>query len=69
MTNMAAMHIYGKTLQHHLWNQKSDHLESWYAASGTQVLKSYFKWRLWGDLDILNGKVNFGSVYFYMGKR
>ena len=32
MTKMAAMPIYGKNLL--LWNQKSDDLETWYAASG-----------------------------------
>ena len=44
MTNMAAMHIYGKNLKNHLlWNLKADDPESWYAASGTRVLPSLFK--------------------------
>ena len=44
MTNMAAMPIYGKNLKNlHLWNQKADDLESWYAALDTRVLPSLFK--------------------------
>ena len=43
MTNMADMPLYGKHLKILLlWNQKADDLESWYAASGTQVLPSLF---------------------------
>ena len=53
MTNMVALHIYGKKLKNHLLlNQKADDLESWYAASGTRVLQSLFKWWPWGDPDI-----------------
>ena len=45
LTNMAAMPIYGKSLKDFLlWNQKASDLESWYAASGTEVLPSLFKW-------------------------
>ena len=46
MTKMAAMPIYGvKTLKNLLLrNQKADDLETWYAASGAQVLPSLFKW-------------------------
>ena len=42
MTNMAAMPIYGKNLKKNLflWTQKADDLESWYAASSSQVLPS-----------------------------
>ena len=45
MSNMAAMSPYRvKTLKNlFLWNQTADDLESWYAASGTQVLPSLFK--------------------------
>ena len=44
MTNMAAMPIYGKTLKNLLLqNQKADDLETWYAASGAQVLPSLFR--------------------------
>ena len=44
MTIMAAMPIYGKNLKNILlWNQKADGLESWYAASGTQVIPGVFK--------------------------
>ena len=35
MTKMAVMPIYGK-------NQKADDLETWYVASGAQVLPSFF---------------------------
>ena len=44
MTNMAAMPMYGKNLKNNLLrNQRADDLESWYVASGTQVLPSLFK--------------------------
>ena len=44
MTKMAAMPIYNKTLKNLLLrNQKADDLETWYAASGAQVLLSLFK--------------------------
>ena len=44
MTKMAAMPIYGKSFKNLLlWNQKADDLETWYAASGTQILPSLFK--------------------------
>ena len=37
-----------KTLKNFLlWNQKADHIECWYAASGTRVLPSLFKWWPW----------------------
>ena len=44
MTKMAAMPIYGKNLKKSSFlNQKDDDLETWYAASGTQVLPNLFK--------------------------
>ena len=44
MTNMAAMPIYGTNLKNLLLrNQRADSLETWYAASGAQVLPSMFK--------------------------
>ena len=44
ITKVAAMPIYGKTLNNlFLWNQKADDLETWYAASGAPVLPSLFK--------------------------
>ena len=58
MTKLATMPIYL------LWNQKADDLESWYAASGTWVLPSLFKWWLWVDLDLFYGKVKFISNAF-----
>ena len=66
MTNMAAMPIYVKNL---LWNQTADDLESWYVASGAQVLPSLFKWWPWVDLDLFYGKVKFGPLCLCMGKR
>ena len=43
MTKMATMPIYGKTLKNLLLrNQKANDLETWYAASGAQVLPSFF---------------------------
>ena len=44
MTKMATMPIYGKNLKNiSLRNQKADDLETWYLASGAQVLPSLFK--------------------------
>ena len=44
MTKMAAMSIYGKNTKNLLFrNQKADYLETWYAASGAQVLPNLFK--------------------------
>ena len=40
VAKMASMPIYGKNL---LWNQEADDLETWYAASGSQVLPNLFK--------------------------
>ena len=45
MTKMASRPIYDKNLQNILLrNQEVDDLETWYTASGTQVLPSMFKW-------------------------
>ena len=70
MTSMAAMPINGKNLKNLLlWNQKADELESWYAALGSRVLPSLFKWWHWIDCDLFYGKVKFGPLCFCMGKR
>ena len=45
-----------------LWNQKADDLETWYAASSTQVLPNSFKWWPWVDLDLFYCKVKFGLL-------
>ena len=64
MIKMAAMPIYGKNSKSHLlWNQKVDDLESWYAAFGTRVLSSLFKWWTCYDLDLVHGKVKFGPCF------
>ena len=43
MTKMAAMPIYDKTLKNLLLlNQKSDDIETWYAALGARVLPNLF---------------------------
>ena len=70
MTSMAAMPIYSTNLKNLLlWTKKTDYLESWYAASGTRVLSSLFKWWHWVDRDLFYGKVNFAPLCFCMGKR
>ena len=43
MTKMAAMPIYGKNLLNILQDHKSNDLETWHAASGTQALQSLYK--------------------------
>ena len=53
---------------HLLCNQKTNDLECWYAALGTRLLPSLFKWWPWDDLDLLCGKVKFGPLCFCMGK-
>ena len=58
MTKMAAMTIKNVLL----WNQNANDLDSWYAASGTWVLPSLFKWWPWVDLYLLYGKVKFGPL-------
>ena len=69
MTKMAAMPIYGKNFKNLLQNQKSYDLETWHVALGTQALQSLYKWWPWVDLDLFYGKVKFGPLCFYMGKR
>ena len=70
MTKMAAMPIYGKNLKNpFLWNQNGDDLETWYAALGTQVLPSLFKWWPRVDLDQFYSTVKFGPICLFMGKR
>ena len=59
MTQMAAMPIYGKNLQNILLrNPKASDLETWYAASGAQVLSSLFKWWPWVDLTYFTTRSN-----------
>ena len=59
-----------KTLKNLLLrNQKANDLETWHAASGTQVLPNSCKWWSWVDLDLFYGKVKFGPLCFCMGKR
>ena len=59
-----------KTLKNLLLrNQKADYLETWYATLGVRVLPSLFKGWSWVDLDLFYGKVKFGPLYFFMGKR
>ena len=54
MAKMASRLIYGKNLENKilLRNQEADDLETWYTASGTQVLSNFFKWRHWLTLPI-----------------
>ena len=44
MTNIAAMPIYGNTLQKLLQNRKADDLETWHVAFGIHVHQRWFKW-------------------------
>ena len=69
MTKMATMPIYGKNLKKLLRNQKADNLETKYAALDARVLPSLFIWWSLVDLDLFNGKVKFGPLWFCMGKR
>ena len=43
MTKMAAMPIYGKNINHLLWNRKANDLETWYATLGARVLPDLLK--------------------------
>ena len=53
MAKMASRLIYGKIWKKILLrNQEADDLETWYTASGTQVLSDFFKLRHWVDLAI-----------------
>ena len=65
---MAAMPIYGENLKTLLRNQNADDLETWFAASGAQVLPSLFKWWPWVDLDLFYSKVKFAPLCFRIGK-
>ena len=51
-----------------LWNQMADDLESWYAASGTWVLPSLFKWWPWVDLDLFTARSNLVPCAFVWEK-
>ena len=68
MTKTAVMPLYVKNLENPLRNQKAYDLETWYAASGAQVLPSVFKLWPWIDLDLFYGKVKIGPLCFGMGK-
>ena len=59
-----------KTLQKVLlWNRPADFHETWYVALGTHAHHNLFKWWPWNDLDLFYGKVKFGNLGFFMGKR
>ena len=59
-----------ETLQNRLLrNQKTDDIETWYAAFGARVLPSLFKWCPWVDLDLFYGSVKFAPLCFCMGER
>ena len=47
-----------------LWNQKADDLESWYAALGTGVLWSVFKWWPWLTMTYFTTRSNFAPYAF-----
>ena len=65
MTNVAAVLINDKNFKNLLlWDQKADNFESWYAAMGTWVLPSLFKWSPWVDLDLF-----LAMSYFCMEKK
>ena len=51
-----------------LRNQEADDLETWYTASGTQVLSNFFKWRHWVDLAHFYDMVKFVPWCFCMGE-
>ena len=52
MTKMAAMPIFGKNMKNSSLEPKGWCLKSWYAASGSWVPSSLFKWWFWFDLDL-----------------
>ena len=53
MTKMAAMPLYGKNLKNLLlWNQTADDFETWYAASGAQVLPNLLNFWPWVDINL-----------------
>ena len=49
--------------------RKADSLETWYAASGAQILPSLFKWWPWVNLDLFYSKVKFGPLYAFVWKK
>ena len=69
MTKMSVTPIYGKTFKNLLLqNRKSYDIETWNAASGTQVLQNLNKWWPWVDLDLFYGKGKLSPLYVWMGK-
>ena len=50
-----------------LQNQKTDDLGTWYVTFGMWGLPSLFKWWSYVDLDLLNMKVKFASLYIKIG--
>ena len=59
-----------KTLKNVLLrNLKADDLETWYVALGAGVLPSLFKWWPLANLDLFDGTVKFGPLWFCMEKR
>ena len=73
MTKMPALPIYEKkkekqnkkkkTFKNLLWNQKANDLVTLYAALGTRVLPSMFKWYPWVDLDLKSDLVPYAFVW------
>ena len=61
---MATMPIYGKNLKKSSSQEPKVRRPCWYAASGSQVLPSLFKWCPWVDLDLFCDKVKFGPYAF-----
>ena len=51
-----------------LRNQEADDIETWYTASGTEVLPNLFKWWHWVDLDHSFDMIKFVSYCFCMGE-
>ena len=49
-------------------NSSPNDLETLYVALGTQAHYCLFEWWQQIDLKLLYGKVNFGTLCFYMGK-
>ena len=50
-----------------LQNYWANCLETWYVAAGTVVLQNLYKTCSWVDLDLIYGKVNFGSIGIWIG--
>ena len=51
-----------------LQNQRSYDIETWHVESGTQGLRSSYKWWPWVDLDLFYDKVKLCHLYVWMGK-